>query len=60
MLNIKIKQCRDHLLWYSTRIGEVFKIVKVDHIEDWYWVRTGGEYNTLNFVHAYDCDLLSN
>jgi hypothetical protein len=60
MLNIQIKQCRDHLLWYSSRIGEVFKIVKVDHIEDMYWVRTGDAWNTLNFVYSVDCDLLSN
>lgn len=56
MAKIKIIDSKDVLYWYSERIGEEFTVVRIEKIEGivHYWVKTGGAFNTLNFV--LDCD----
>lgn len=61
-MQIRIQKCTDSMLWYYNRINEEFTVSRItnDNSSRQYWVRTGGMYNTLNFVHTKDCEVLKN
>ena len=56
-MKIKIMKCSDCLLWYHTRVGEVFEVLRVlkEPVGYSYWVRTGEMINKTNFVYNHDC-----
>lgn len=57
-IKVKIKKCSKFDYWYANKVGEVFSLVRPDMQYDRYWVRTGDEFNTLNYVEAQDLDLI--
>lgn len=60
---IKILRCKDGMLWYNTRIGEVFDVQFIQQEGSYgvvyLWVRTGDAYNTLNWVDEKDVEYVS-
>lgn len=56
-MRIRINKCNDSLLWYHDRVGEEFDVLRVlKEVAGYsYWVRTGGMFNTTNFVYNHDC-----
>lgn len=59
---VEIVGCSDSLLWYNSRIGETFKVLRVEMFlpekQIVYWVRTGGRWNTLNFIYYEDVKII--
>lgn len=55
-MKIIILKCSDTLLWYNRKIGCTFDAGEVGN--GIYWVRTGDEFNTLNYILAEDADQL--
>lgn len=59
---IRIVACSDSRLWYNSRIGETFRAVRVEKFlpenKVVFWVRTGGKWNTLNFINFQDVELV--
>lgn len=55
--SLTITSCSDDSYWYCERIGESFKVLRIEKLNGqmMYWVRTGGLFNTLNFVLDCDC-----
>ena len=60
-MEIKIVESSDQLYWYSKRIGEVFNVIRIERIDGivHYWVKTGGVFNTLNFVLESDAEIIN-
>ena len=60
---IKILRCKDGMIWYNTRIGEVFDVQFIQQEGScgvvYLWVRTGDAYNTLNWVDEKDVEYVS-
>lgn len=50
-MTIRIRSARG-LMWYSTRIGEEFTVIRID--SHGYWCREGGQWNCLNWVDVRD------
>lgn len=52
--SILIEKCSDSSLWYSTKIGVVFRVQYEE--KECYWVRdhTDPDYAYLNWVHKKD------
>lgn len=62
-LKIRILKSRDALMWYSSRLNEVFNVEyclleSTESNSYIYWVREGGQFNCLNFVYENDCELI--
>lgn len=59
---VEIVGCSDSLLWYNSRIGETFKVLRVEMFlpekQIAYWVRTGGKWNTLNYIYYEDAKII--
>lgn len=55
-MRIKIVDCSDPMMWYSKRINEEFTVVKTD--SHGYWCREGGFYNSLNWIHTKDAEVI--
>ena len=51
------------MLWYNTKIGEVFDVQFIQQEGSYgvvyLWVRTGDAYNTLNWVDEKDVEYVS-
>lgn len=61
---VRITSCSDSSLWYNARIGEVFNVIGVDFHETtaevtFFWVRTGDEWNTSNWIHRKDAEYVT-
>ena len=56
-MRVRINKCNDSLLWYNNRIGEIFNVLYITKEPKDFslWVRTGGMYNTKNFIYNSDC-----
>jgi hypothetical protein len=59
---IKVECASDQGVWYASRIGETFDVVRFEQLRDRsqglpesvYWVRTGDAFNTINYVRVSD------
>lgn len=49
---VTVRECPDHMMWYSKRIGHDFTIERVDR--DGLWAREGGQYNAINLIRFED------
>ena len=56
-MRIRINKCSDSLLWYHDRVGEEFEVLYIlkEPKGFSYWIRTGGMFNTKNYVLNRDC-----
>lgn len=56
-MRIRINKCSDSLLWYHDRVGEEFDVLYIlkEPKGFSYWTRTGGMFNTKNYVLNWDC-----
>ena len=56
-MRIRINKCSDSLLWYHDRVGEEFDVLYILKEPKWfsYCTRTGGMFNTKNYVLNWDC-----
>jgi hypothetical protein len=55
-MKIKVISCSNKILWYSSRIGEVFEVCKEE--EKAYWCREGGQFNCLNWIQKTDAEVI--
>lgn len=56
---IKIISCRDSLLWYSSHVGEVFDVVRIEsNSKEYYWTREKDPPHYLNWVAKQDAVLI--
>lgn len=55
MIKIQIIKCNDCLLWYNSRIGEIFLAYR--DFGDSYLVRACGAYS--NIIYKNDCIILN-
>ena len=62
-VKIKIVRCSDTRLWYNDRINEIFTLVDVEMNKNsevaFFWVRTGDEWNTSNWIHRTDAEYVN-
>jgi hypothetical protein len=54
MIKIRITQCLDGLMWYSSHIDEIFTAYR--EYDDSYLVRAAGGYS--NIIYKTDCEIL--
>ncbi len=60
-MNVRVLKCsHDTRVWYNFRIGEIFNVYRkeYDYVTGitYIWVRTGDEYNTLNWIDEDDVE----
>ena len=62
-VKIKIVHCSDPRLWYNDRLNEIFTLVDVEWNKNsevtFFWVRTGDEWNTSNWIHQTDAEYVN-
>ena len=63
VVEIKIVRCSDSKLWYNDRLNEIFTLVDVEFGKNsevnFFWVRTGDEWNTSNWIHRTDAEYVN-
>lgn len=64
-MKIKILKCSDASLWYNRHIMKEFEIYRKEidlydfkNPRIYLWVRTGDEWNTLNWIYEHDVEYL--
>ncbi len=55
-MKVKVLKYSDSLFWYSKRVGETFKVIRIE--KDRVWVRDQGDYGFLNFILLEDYEEL--
>ena len=51
---VKLLRSKDPMMWYSSRVGEMIRVIGVDL--DGYWAREGDKYNSINVIRFSDCE----
>ena len=57
-MKIKIIDCRDPMLWYANKIGQILNVERRNLRTKEYWCREGGPWNCLNVVYEEDTQLV--
>jgi len=57
---VKVLSSSDPMLWYTEFLNKSFQVHRVtyDNQGKQFWVRTGDAFNTLNFIHSFDCEVI--
>jgi len=59
MIIVKVLSSSDPMLWYTEFLYKSFQVHRItyDNQGTQFWVRTGDAFNTLNFIHGFDCEV---